>query len=130
MIVVDASVLVSALGDDGVDGDVARRRLRGEELVAPHLVDAEVVSAWRRIASEGNLAGRRASLAIADLRALRIERVPHGQLLDRCWQLRENITVYDALYVALAELAGAVLLTADARLATAPGPRCEFEVIS
>ena len=129
MIVVDASVLVTALADDGPDGDHARVRLRGEGLVAPHLVDVEVASAWRRMASRGDLDERRAGLARADLRAMRLERVPHELLLDRCWQLRSNLTIYDAVYVALAELTGLVLVTADSKLAASPGPECEIELL-
>lgn len=129
MIVVDASVLVTALADDDEDGDRARGRLRGERLVAPHLVDMEVLSAWRGLVTAGALDERRARLALADLRALRIERVVHDRLLDRCWELRGNLTVYDAAYVALAEAVGCTLLTADGRLAAAPGPRCSIEVL-
>jgi predicted nucleic acid-binding protein len=130
VIVVDASVVVTALADDGPDGDRARDRLRGERLVAPHLLDVEVVSAWRRLAVAGDLDDRRAGLAIEDLRAFPLERVPHGPLVDRCWQLRHTLTVYDAAYVALAEMTQALLLTADAKLAGAPGPRCEIELLS
>ncbi len=129
MIVVDASVVVTGLGDDGDDGDRARARLRGERLVAPQVIDLEVVSAWRRLVAAGHLDERRAALALADLGALRLERVPHGPLLERCWELRDNLTVYDAAYVALAELMGVDLLTADARLAAAPGIRCRVEVL-
>ena len=130
MIVVDASVVVTALADDGPDGDQARRRLRGERLAAPHLVDLEVSSAWRRMSSACDLDPHRADLAITDLRALRVERVPHTPLLPRCWDLRTNLTVYDAAYVALAELMEVPLLTADTRLADALGPRCAIEVLS
>jgi predicted nucleic acid-binding protein len=130
VIVVDASVVVTALADDGSDGDRARDRLRGERLVAPHLLDVEVISAWRRLAVAGDLDDRRAGLAIEDLRVLPLERVPHGPLIDRCWQLRHTLTVYDAAYVALAEITQALLLTADAKLAGAPGPRCEIELLS
>ena len=130
MIVVDASVIVTALADDGPDGDQARERLRGERLAAPHLIDLEVISAWRRMASAGDLAGRRAELAIADLRALRVDRVSHGRLLERCWELRANLTIYDGAYVALAEILDAVLLTADNRLARAPGMRCTIELLA
>lgn len=130
MIVVDASVIVTALADDGHDGDRVRDRLRGEQLVAPHLIDLEVVSAWRRLAVAGDLDDRRVQLALADLRSLRLDRVPHGPLLARCWDLRENLTVYDAAYVALAEITGLVLLTADARLAGASGSRCEIDLIA
>jgi predicted nucleic acid-binding protein len=130
MIVVDASVVVTALADDGDDGDRVRERLRSERLAAPHLIDVEVVSAWRRLAAAGQLDDRRVMLAIADLGALRIERAPHQPLVQRCWELRANLTVYDASYVALAEAIDAVLLTGDRRLAEAPGVRCSVEVMT
>jgi predicted nucleic acid-binding protein len=130
MIVVDASVLVTALADDGADGDRARARLKGERLVAPHLVDLEVLSAWRRMSAAGDLDGRRAELALADLRMLRLERVPHAPLLERCWELRSNLTIYDAVYVALAEITGTSLLTADSKLADSPGRGCEIELLA
>ena len=129
MIVVDASVVVTALGDDGRDGQAARERLAGARLAAPQLIEIEVLSAWRRLAAAGRLEERRADLARADLRSLPIDRVPHAPLLDRCWALRTNLTVYDAAYVALAELLDVPLLTADARLAATPGPRCVIEVV-
>ena len=129
MIVVDASIIVTGLADDGPDGDRVRERLRGERLVAPHVIDLEVASAWRRLASAGQLDHRRVTLALADLDSLRLERAPHGLLLGRCWELRDNLTIYDAAYVALAELAEATLLTGDARLASAPGINCDVEVI-
>ena len=129
MIVVDASVIVTALADDEPDGDRARERLRGERLAAPHLLDLEVTSAWRRLVAAGELDERRARLALADLQGLRVERVRHGSLLDRCWELRGNLTVYDAAYVALAELLEVILVTADAKLAKAPGSRCPIEVL-
>jgi predicted nucleic acid-binding protein len=129
LIVVDASVVVTALGDDGRDGELARERLAGERLAAPHVIDLEVLSAWRRLAAAGRLDARRAELARADLRSLPIDRVPHAPLLERCWALRSNLTSYDAAYVALAELLDAPLLTADAKLAATPGPMCTFEVI-
>jgi predicted nucleic acid-binding protein len=130
VIVVDASVVVTALADDGPDGDRARVRLRGERLAAPHLIDIEVVSAWRRLGAAGDLDDRRAGLAIEDLRALPLERVPHGPLVDRCWQLRHTLTLYDAAYVALAEVMETVLLTADSKLASSPGPRCDIELLA
>jgi predicted nucleic acid-binding protein len=129
LIVVDASVVVTALADDGDDGDAARDRLRGERLVAPHLIDLEVTSAWRRLAARGDLDDRRVALALADLRSLRVDRVPHLPLVERCWELREHLTVCDAVYVALAEIMDVILLTADARLAGAPGARCEVELL-
>ena len=129
MIVVDATVLVTALADDGPDGDRHRARLAGERLAAPHLIDVEVVSAWRRLAAAGRLDERRAAFARADLRSLPIDRVPHAALVERCWELRANLSIYDAAYVALAELLSAPLVTLDARLFGAPGPTCTIEVV-
>jgi predicted nucleic acid-binding protein len=130
VIVVDASVIVTALADDGDDGDRVRDRLRGERLIAPHVVDLEVASAWRRLAAAGQLEPRRVELALTDLLALRLDRVVHGPLLGRCWELRSNLTIYDAAYVALAEALDIVLLTADRRLADAPGLLCTVEVLT
>lgn len=129
MIVVDASVIVSGLADDGADGDRIRDRLRGQQLAAPELIDLEVVSAWRKLVAVGALDERRARLALDDLRAIRLRRAPHASLLGRCWELRNNLTIYDAAYLALAELLETTLLTGDARLAGAPGARCAVEVV-
>jgi predicted nucleic acid-binding protein len=129
VLVVDASVLTTALADDGRDGDLARTRLMGEALAAPQLIDLEVASVLRRLTLAGQLPERRSVLALADLIDLPIERAPHLPLLHRCWELRANITAYDAAYVALAEGLDTVLLTADQRLARASGPRCRFEVM-
>lgn len=129
MIVTDASVVVLALGQDGPAGDTARERLDGERFVAPELLDIEVVSAWRRHEAAGRLDPKRAALARADLRAFAAERVSHRLLMERCWELRANVTVYDAVYVALAELLDASLVTADRKLASAPGIRCRVEVL-
>jgi predicted nucleic acid-binding protein len=129
VIVVDASVLAVALADDGPDGDHARARLRGERLTAPELLDLEVASVIRRQVREGAIDTRRAALALADLAALPLQRAPHRPLLTRCWELRDNLTIYDAAYVALAEALHASLLTGDKRLAAATGPRCHIEVL-
>ena len=129
MLVVDASVLVVALADDGADGDRARQRLRGEELAAPELVDLEVTSVLRKELAMGSLDARRAQLSLADLAELAIARASHLPLLARCWELRENMTIYDAAYVALAEVLEVSLLTADTRMARAPGPTCNIEVL-
>jgi predicted nucleic acid-binding protein len=125
VIVVDASVLATALGDDGDDGATARGRLRGEDLAAPEIVDLEVASVWRRRLSDE----RRAAQALADLADLPLARAPHLPLLPRCWELRHNLTPYDAAYVALAEALEVDLLTADRRLAGATGVRCAVEVL-
>lgn len=129
MIVIDASVLAPALADDGADGDRVRDRLRGERLVAPELIDLEVVSAMRRAARAGRLDDRRSGQALTDLAALPMRRVSHLSLLPRIWDLRDNLTAYDAAYVALAEALTASLLTADGRLGRASGIRCEVEVL-
>jgi predicted nucleic acid-binding protein len=129
VIVVDASVLAVALADDGQDGDFARARLRGEQLTAPGLVDLEVVSVWRRQLRDGAMDARRAALALADLAALPLRRAAHQPLLARCWELRDNLTIYDASYVALAEALEVSLLTGDGRLARSTGPRCPIEVL-
>ncbi len=128
MLVVDASVLVVALADDGPDGDQARARLRGEQLAAPELLDVEVASVLRRQVTLGAAAPRRAELALADLAVAPVTRAPHQPLLGRCWELRDNLTIYDATYVALAEALGVDFLTGDARLAKAAGPLCRIEV--
>lgn len=130
MIVVDASVLAPALADDGLDGDRARSRLTGEALAAPELIDLEVASVFRRLAAAGALPSRRAELALHDLVALPLRRAPHRALVSRCWELRANLTGYDAAYVALAEMLDAPLITADARLSRAPGARCAVEVLT
>ena len=129
MLVVDASVVAAAVGDDAGDGDQARSRLRGETLTAPELLDLEVASVLRRQVASGAMAARRAGLALVDLAELPLQRVPHRGLIDRCWQLRDNVSIYDAAYVALAEAIGADLLTADGRLARAPGLKCRIEVL-
>ncbi len=128
MIVAEASVLVVALADDGPDGDQARARLHGERLTVPELADLEVASVLRRQRKAGLLDARRARLALDDLAALPARRAPHRPLLPRCWELRDNLTIYDAAYVALAEAMNVTLLTGDQKLATAPGPRCPIEI--
>jgi predicted nucleic acid-binding protein len=130
VIVVDAGVLVTALADDGPDGDLCRSRLTGQALAAPHLLDLEVGSALRRLVRAGSVPERRARLALTDLGDVPVERAPAVPLLPRCWELRDDLTSYDAAYVALAEILGVTLLTADERLSRASGPRCTVEPMS
>jgi predicted nucleic acid-binding protein len=129
VIVVDASVLAVALGDDGTDGEYTRERLADETLVAPELVDLEVVSVWRRHVAAKLMPARRAASALADLANLPLQRSSHQRFLPRIWELRHVVTPYDAAYIALAEILDAVLVTADARISRASGLNCEVEVI-
>ena len=129
VIVVDAGILLVALADDGQAGDVVRSRLRGVRLAAPELVDLEVLSALRGLTRSGQVLPRRADLALADLDGIPLQRAPHRPLLARCWELRDNLTAYDAAYVALAEALNTTLLTGDRRLANATGPRCRIELM-
>jgi len=130
VIVIDASVVSSLLLDDGPWGDQLRRRVRPEELHAPHLIDLEVVSVFRGALRSGVADTGRVEEALDDLAVLPIERYPHTHLLGRIHELRDSVTPYDAAYVALAETLGAVLLTADARLSRAHGPNCRLELIT
>jgi predicted nucleic acid-binding protein len=129
VIVVDASVVAAALGDDGSDGQRTRVSLAGEQLFAPELIDLEVASVWRRAARAGRLTPERAAQALADLADLPLARAPHAPLLARIWELRDNLTPYDAAYVALAEALDVPFLTGDERLAAAPGTECAIRVL-
>jgi predicted nucleic acid-binding protein len=123
-------VLAPALADDGPEGDLARDRLaQDRSLHAPHLVDLEVLSVLRGHQDAGKLVGRRADLAIADLTRLPLTRYPHLPFARRIWDLRRNLTPYDAAYVALAETLDCPMVTADGRLARAPGVVCTVEVL-
>jgi predicted nucleic acid-binding protein len=124
-IVVDASTVVAALVDVGSDGDWAQASLRGEDLLAPHLMPVEAANILRRAVLSGGLSADVATLAHDDLRALRVDLFPYEPLASRVWELRYNLTAYDGCYVALAEAVGAPLVTLDARIAQAPGLRCQ-----
>lgn len=130
MIVVDASVVVTALVDEGRDGNTARERLAKDDLVAPALIDLEVVSVLRRLESKGQLSERRALLAAEDLFDLRIERVTHRDLIPEVWQHRHNLSPYDAAYVVLAELLDVPFVTSDKRLSEAPNLACTVELLA
>jgi predicted nucleic acid-binding protein len=130
VIVVDASVLANALADDGTDGRAARRRLTAADgLAAPDLVDVETVAVLRKRWLGGDLTARRFSSAVGDLEELALDRYPTLPLMRRAYELRANVTAYDATYVALAEHLDCPLLTADARLAAAPRITCQVEVL-
>jgi predicted nucleic acid-binding protein len=130
VIVVDASVLASALIDDGDDGERARLRLEAEEMLfAPAIIDLEVANAWRRDLLAGRIKEDRSQQALDDLRAMRLFRTLHQPLMARIWELRHNLTAYDAAYVALAEVLGVTLLTVDGRSTRAPALRCVVELL-
>lgn len=130
MIVVDASVLANAIADDQADGEAARDVIRQRGGVsAPDLVDVETVAVLRKRWLAGTLPARRFGSAVRDLEDLAIDRYPTLRLMWRAYELRDNVTVYDAAYVALAEALDCPLVTADARLPTAPGVRCEVELV-
>lgn len=130
MIVVDASVVVDALATPAPNAALAERLDQDADLRAPHLIDIEVVHALRRLVSTGELSDDRAADALSDLHALRIVRYPHLSLIDRVWELRNNLTAYDAAYVALAELLEVPFVTCDVRLAQAPGHTAEIELFT
>jgi len=131
LIVADASVLANAIGDDGEDGRRARGELRAAiDVAAPSLVDVETVAVLRKRWLAGTLSERRFSVAIDDLEAIELDRYPLLPLLRRGFELRSNVTPYDATYVALAEILGCELLTGDRRLAGATGPRCSIRLLS
>jgi predicted nucleic acid-binding protein len=100
-----------------------------ESLHAPHLIDVEIAQTLRRYASGGTLTAARGREALDDLGDFPLRRYPHLPLLPRVWELRSNLTAYDAAYVALAEALEAPLLTADRRLASAPGKRARIEIL-
>lgn len=125
MIVVDASAALSALLNAGP----ARRALAHEQLHAPHLVDSEVVSGLRRRVAVGQLTATGGWTALDTWRRLGLTRYPMVALLDRVWELREQLSAYHAAYVALAERLDCTLLTADARLGRAPDMSCPVMVV-
>ncbi|MEJ7741673.1 MAG: type II toxin-antitoxin system VapC family toxin [Nocardioidaceae bacterium] len=130
MIVVDASVVVASLLSTGGAGARARERLRLDpDLHVPHLLDVEVTAALRRRVRLGQTDVEVATEVMADLADLAALRWDHEPLLRRVWELRENVTPYDAVYVVLAEMLDAPLVTSDARLSRAPGLNCRVEVL-
>jgi predicted nucleic acid-binding protein len=133
MLVVDASAVAELLLGRPARETVARRlREHAFDLHAPHLLDVEVLSALRRVVAAGDASPGRAEEAVADLLDLPIERYAHDALVPRIWELRENISAYDATYVALAEAiteGGVPLLTADARLARAAGEHAAVQML-
>ena len=129
MIVVDASTVVAALLDSGSAGDGARDVMLDDEAHAPHLLDVEVLSAIRRHVLSGRLSPAAAGGAVDAVRELAVVRHGHDLLLERALELRDSVTAYDGVYVALAEILGATLVTGDRRLSRAAGLRCPVSVV-
>lgn len=125
MIVIDTSAAVLGLLNDGD----ARATLREASVACPHLADSEVVQALRAQVQRGEVESEDARRAVDTWGRLGIERVGVSGLLARIWELRDNVSAYDATYVAVAEALDVPLVTADARLARAPGPRCTVTVV-
>lgn len=123
---VDTSAVLAVLA--GEHRDLETRLSEDGDLHAPHLLDVEFVHALRRLVVRGELTADRAWDAVVDLQDLAVARYPHEPLLDRMWELRENLTAYDASFIALAEALGAPLVTLDARLAQAPGHEARVEL--
>ena len=129
MQVVDASVLVEALTLDGPLASLSIAAVERAGSASPELIDVEVVQTLRRLVRTDILHLAEAEFAVSGLATIPISRRPHGPLVGRIWELRDNLSAYDAAYVALAEALRCPLVTADARLAGAAGIRCEVEVI-
>lgn len=130
MIVIDASVLANVIADNGAEGKRARNEIRtAQDLAAPDLVDVETVAVLRKRWLADSITQRRFATAIGDLEKIGIDRYPTLPLMRRAYELRSTVTSYDAAYVALAEILGCELLTGDAKLAKAPGPKCPVRLL-
>jgi len=130
LIVIDASVLANVVGDDGSDGQRARLAFRNAgDVAAPDLADVETVAVLRKRWIAGTVSDERFAAAVDDLGQLDIDRYPALRFMRRAFELRANVTVYDSVYIALAEALSCELLTADQRLANASGPRCAIRVL-
>lgn len=128
MLVVDTSAIVEALVSTDPDPELVARIGSDGDLHAPHLIDVEFLHALRGLVRSGQLSVDRAVDARTDFATLAVTRYPHEALADRCWELRDNVTPYDAMFLALAEATGAALVTCDARLGRAPGSTAAVEV--
>ena len=129
MLVVDASCLYEVVADTESAETVRARLSADTDHLAPHVIDVEVFNVIRRAHMQGLLDATAASQAVEDLAAWPGERFGHRSLLGRAWELRDNVRGWDAMYVALAEVLDATLVTVDRRLAAARGLRCTIEVL-
>ena len=126
MLVVDTSAVLAALAERTPDGALVRRLGDDGELHAPHLIDIEILQALRGLVRGGKLSADRADDVRTDVAALAITRYGHEPLADRVWALGDDLTAYDAVFIALSEALEAPLITCDARLAAAPGIAVEL----
>jgi predicted nucleic acid-binding protein len=124
--VCDASALAALLLDSGPDGQWVAQALEPSEIAAPTLLTYETANVIRRHELAGQISPDQSAQAHADLLDLAIELWPYDLLATRAWELRQNLSIYDAAYVALAEIADVTLVTLDKRLAKAPGTRCRI----
>ncbi len=127
MLVADSSALIAALIGMPRDDRLVARIGSDGEIHVPHLVDVEVLHALRRLERAGHIPSERAESALTDFSDLALIRYPHLPLMGRAWQLRQNLTAYDALFVSLAEALGVPLVTCDARIASAAGHSASVE---
>lgn len=125
-VVIDASALVATLVDSGSEGEWAEQAIAGGLLLAPELILVETANTLRRLESSGDISRLEANSAFRDLMRLEIELVPFAPFAHRTWELRDNLTSYDAWYVAVAEAFECPLATLDRKLSRAPGPTCRI----
>lgn len=130
MLVVDTSAVLAALAADEPDPALVQRLADDGDLHGPHLIDTEVLHALRRMTISGALGNDRAADARGDFEELALVRYPHEPLNDRVWELRHNLTAYDATFVALAEALAVPLVTCDRKLASSPAHQAEVEVFA
>lgn len=127
-LVIDASVVIAALLDTGTEGTWAEHLLESDTVTAPHVMPIEAANILRRAVLRGDVSDAEATVAHHDLLALPVALVPYASIATRAWELRGNLTLYDACYVALAEALDTPLATLDRKLTRAPGIRCKFRV--
>jgi len=130
VLVLDTSALVEALVGRNPDPALVARLAHDGDLAAPHLLDVEFLHTLRRLVGRGEMSADRAADARADFADLSIIRFPHHPLADRMWDLRDNLTAYDAVFVSLSEALGVPLITCDGRLASAPGHHAVVELFA
>ena len=130
MLVVDTSAVLEAIAARDPAPGLVERLADDGDLHGPHLIDTELLHALRRMSIKRHITDERAEDALSDFAGLALVRYPHEPLNDRVWELRHNLTAYDATFVALAEALSAPLITCDVRLATAPGHDAQIELFA